>query len=114
MLASRPQLSFPSPFKRISVPGFEPYYHTDMGAAYLEDALNVLRALPDSSVNAIITSPPYALHFKKEYGNVNKQNYVQWMLPFAREIKRVLKKDGSFVLNMGGSYDAGAPARSLY
>jgi DNA modification methylase len=67
----------------------------------------VLRGLPDESVNVVITSPPYALHFKKEYGNVDKQSYVQWMLPFAREIKRVLKKDGSFILNIGGSYDAG-------
>jgi DNA modification methylase len=114
MLASKPQLSFPSPFKRISVPGFEPYYHTDLGAAYLEDALNVLRALPNSSVNAIITSPPYALHFKKEYGNVNKADYVAWFLPFAHEFFRVLKDDGSFVLNIGGSYNKGVPTRSLY
>ena len=36
------------------------------------------------------------------------------MLPFAREIKRVLKSNGSFVLNIGGSYNAGSPTRSLY
>jgi DNA modification methylase len=36
------------------------------------------------------------------------------MLPFAREIKRVLKDDGSFVLNIGGSYNPGLPTRSLY
>jgi DNA modification methylase len=91
-----------------------PTYETELGAAYAADALSILQALPDRSVNAVITSPPYALHFKKEYGNVDKHNYVQWMLPFAREIKRVLKKDGSFVLNIGGSYDAGTPTRSLY
>jgi DNA modification methylase len=98
----------------MSVPGFEPYYHTDLGAAYLEDAVNVLRALPDASVNAIITSPPYALHFKKEYGNVDKADYVAWFLPFANEFFRVLKDDGSFVLNIGGSYNKGVPTRSLY
>jgi DNA modification methylase len=91
-----------------------PIYQTALGAAYAADSLHVLKRIPDSSVNAVITSPPYALHFKKEYGNVDKQNYVQWMLPFAREIKRVLKKDGSFILNIGGSYDAGSPTRSLY
>jgi DNA modification methylase len=91
-----------------------PTYRTELGAAYAADAVTVLKALPDESVNAVITSPPYALHFKKEYGNVDKQSYVQWMLPFAREIKRVLKKDGSFILNIGGSYDAGSPTRSLY
>jgi DNA modification methylase len=91
-----------------------PIYRTQHGAAYGADALAILKSLPDRSVNTIITSPPYALHFKKEYGNVDKQSYVQWMLPFAREMKRVLKKDGSFVLNIGGSYDAGMPTRSLY
>src|ERR1700730_9188032 len=114
MLASKPQLSFPSPFRRIAVPGFEQYYSTDLGGAFLEDALNILRALPDSSVNAIITSPPYALHFKKAYGNVDKKDYVAWFLGFAREMLRVLKEDGSFVLNIGGSYNKGTPTRSLY
>jgi DNA modification methylase len=89
-------------------------YHTELGAAYASDALNVLQSMPDRSASAVITSPPYALHFKKEYGNVDKQDYTQWMLPYAREIRRVLKKDGSFVLNIGGSYDAGSPTRSLY
>ena len=68
-----------------------PVYRTDLGAAYAGDALRVLKALPDQSVNAVITSPPHALHFKKEYGNADKQSYVRWMLPFGAEIKRVLK-----------------------
>lgn len=91
-----------------------PVYQTNLGGAYAGDAINILRALPDASVQAVITSPPYALHFKKEYGNVEKHGYGQWMLPFAREIKRVLKSNGSFVLNIGGSYNAGSPTRSLY
>lgn len=91
-----------------------PNYRTDLGAAYAADALAVLQQLPAKSVNAVVTSPPYALHFKKEYGNADKQNYVAWLLPFAREIKRILKPDGSFVINIGGSYDAGTPTRSLY
>lgn len=96
------------------VPGFKPVYTTEAGAAYLADALEVLRALPDGSVDAVITSPPYALHFKKEYGNADKADYIAWMLPFAQEILRVLKDEGSFVLNIGGSYNKGAPTRSLY
>ncbi len=65
-------------------------------------------------MNLIVTSPPYALHFKKEYGNADKADYVNWFRPFAREMFRVLKKDGSFVLNIAGSYNAGTPTRSLY
>ena len=42
-------------------------------------------------------------------GDVDKDGYVEWLRPFAREIHRALKPSGSFVLNIGGSYNAGAP-----
>ncbi|MDI7276855.1 MAG: site-specific DNA-methyltransferase, partial [Anaerolineae bacterium] len=70
--------------------------------------------LPDACLNLVVTSPPYALHYKKEYGNVDKDEYVEWFVPFAVEIKRLLRSDGSFVLNIGGSYNPGVPTRSLY
>lgn len=92
----------------------EPLYKTARGAAYLADALDLLRSMPERSVSLVLTSPPYALHFKKEYGNADKESYVDWFRPFAAEIKRVLKPDGIFVLNIGGSYNAGHPTRSLY
>ena len=92
----------------------EPFYETELGRAYLSDSLELMRQIPDCSVNLVLTSPPYALHFKKEYGNASKTDYVAWMLPFAREIMRILKDDGSFVLNIGGSYNAKVPTRSLY
>jgi DNA modification methylase len=91
-----------------------PYYRTRLGSAYLGDSLKVLQSLPDKSVNLVVTSPPYALHFKKEYGNVSKEDYTHWFMPFAKEIYRVLTDDGSFVLNIGGSYNKGTPTRSLY
>ena len=65
---------------RLEVPGFSPYYRTDFGDAYLADSLAVLKALPDDCINAVVTSPPYALHFKKEYGNEDKADYVAWFL----------------------------------
>ena len=91
-----------------------PLYTTDRGAAYVGDSAELLADLPDASVNLVFTSPPYALHFKKEYGNASKDDYVEWFLPFARQIHRVLAPDGSFVLNIGGSYNKGQPTRSLY
>jgi site-specific DNA-methyltransferase (cytosine-N4-specific) len=115
MSAIELQLSLPVPtYERLAVAGFTPYYETRLGTAYLEDALSILRALPAESVNAVITSPPYALHFKKEYGNVSKADYVDWFLQFAKEFFRVLTPDGSFVLNIGGSYNKGTPTRSIY
>jgi site-specific DNA-methyltransferase (cytosine-N4-specific) len=92
----------------------EPLYSTAFGAAYLHDSLDLMRSLPSASVKAVITSPPYALHFKKEYGNVDKDRYAEWFLPFTHEIKRILVADGSFILNIGGSYNPGVPTRSLY
>ncbi len=99
---------------RLMLPGFPAFYTTDLGAAYLSDSRDVLRAMSDSSVNLVFTSPPYALHFKKAYGNVHKDEYVEWFLTFATEIRRVLADDGSFVLNIGGSYNKGIPTRSTY
>lgn len=91
-----------------------PDYATDLGAAYVTDSLNALRQLADGSVNLVLTSPPYSLHFQKHYGNVAKDKYADWFLEFGREIFRVLPSDGSFVLNIGGSYNKGTPTRSLY
>lgn len=91
-----------------------PLYRTTLGAAYAADSLSVMRLLPSACVNAVVTSPPYALHFQKEYGNVEKDAYVEWFLPFAHEIRRILRDDGSFVLNISGSYNPGEPTRSLY
>lgn len=92
----------------------KPLYQTELGKAYCADSLELLPTLPDASVDLVFTSPPYALHFKKEYGNADQKDYVAWFLPFAREIKRVLKPEGSFVLNIGGSWTPGEPVRSLY
>jgi DNA modification methylase len=96
------------------LPRVRPSYSTDFGAAYLGDALQLMRKLPSESVNLVFTSPPYALHYEKEYGNVSKDEYVAWFLPFAEQIKRILTPDGSFVLNIGGSYEKGRPTRSVY
>jgi len=92
----------------------EASYATSLGAAYCGDGRSLLEELPSESVNLVVTSPPYALHFKKEYGNVDKDKYVEWFRPFANDIYRTLAVDGSFVLNIGGSYNKGSPTRSLY
>ncbi|MGA3212854.1 MAG: site-specific DNA-methyltransferase [Terriglobales bacterium] len=92
----------------------EPFYQTAYGTAFLGDSKRLLADVPSGSVNLVFTSPPYALHFKKEYGNAQKRDYVRWFIPFATQILRVLRDDGSFVLNIGGSYNEGKPTRSLY
>lgn len=94
--------------------GFSPFFESKNGVIFHADSLELMRAIPDNSVNLVFTSPPYALHFKKEYGNVNQKDYVEWFVDFAKEIKRILTEDGSFVLNIGGSWNPGEPSRSIY
>jgi DNA modification methylase len=91
-----------------------PYYSTQSGAVYLGDSLELLPAIEDRSVQLIMTSPPFALKRKKEYGNVDPQEYVDWFVPFAKEFLRILREDGSFVLDIGGSWNPGLPTKTLY
>lgn len=91
-----------------------PYYQTGCGAAYQGDSLDLMRIIPDSSVNLVMTSPPFALKRKKEYGNVDAKDYVAWFLPFAEQMKRIITDDGSIVIDIGGTWTKGQPTRSLY
>lgn len=91
-----------------------PAYLTNWGTAYCGDSLDLLAALPDSSVNLVLTSPPFALQREKEYGNKAQHEYVAWLANFGRLVHRKLKEDGSFVLDLGGAYELGSPTRSLY
>jgi DNA modification methylase len=92
----------------------EPFYATAGGAAYLGDSLDLLKLLDSESVDLILTSPPFALTRKKEYGNAPEAEYVEWFMAFAAEFKRILKPSGSFVLDLGGAYLHGAPVRTIY
>lgn len=91
-----------------------PLYRTYFGEAYVGDALTLLGYLPNDSIDLVVTSPPFALQRQKEYGNVDQDEYVDWLLSFTPEVKRVIKKTGSFVLDLGGAYRKGRPVRSLY
>ncbi|MBM3162479.1 MAG: site-specific DNA-methyltransferase [Chlorobi bacterium] len=67
---------------------------------YLGDCLDVLKELPDDSVDLIFTSPPYADQRKKTYGGIHPDHYVAWFLPITKQLLRVLKPAGTFVLNI--------------
>ena len=61
-----------------------------------------MKTLPPRSIDLVLTSPPYAN--QRDYGtdgsSIDPDEYISWFLPKARQIKRVLKDDGSFVLNI--------------
>lgn len=54
----------------------------------------------DNSIDLIITSPPYADKRKNSYASIHPDKYVEWFMPIANELHRVLKDDGSFILNI--------------
>jgi DNA modification methylase len=91
-----------------------PAYYTSKGAAFIGDSRELLKELPDGSVNLVVTSPPFALQRQKEYGNLEQHEHIDWFLEFARIVHQKLQDDGSFVVDLGGAYMKGVPARSLY
>ncbi len=88
-------------------------YQTSLGRATTGSAENQIRTLPDGSVDLIFTSPPFALQRGKSYGNMDQGEWVEWLASFGSEFKRVLKPNGSLVLDLGGAYQKGLPIRSL-
>lgn len=91
-----------------------PFYSTSTGCAFSGDARDLLSKTPDGSISLLLTSPPFALRRQKDYGNVSAEDYVEWFLEFGRQAHRVLREDGSFVVDIGGSWIPGQPTRSLY
>ncbi len=96
----------------IEEPTFRPLF-------FCGDALNVLKAIPDESIDFCMTSPPY--WGKREYasgGNGLEQTceqYIENLLAIFDEVRKSLKSTGSFWLNIGDTYKekglAGVPWR---
>ncbi len=67
---------------------------------FLGDSKEILKNLPDNSIDLIVTSPPYADQRKATYGGIHHDKYVEWFLPISEQLLRVLKPTGTFVLNI--------------
>ena len=81
----------------------------EINKIYCGDSLEVLKTFSDKSVNCCITSPPY--WGLRDYGvegqlglEKTPQEYVDKMVELFREVRRVLKDDGTLWLNLGDSY----------
>ena len=66
----------------------------------LGDCLEELKHFDANSIDLIVTSPPYADQRKKTYGGIHPDRYVDWFLPISKELLRVLKPKGTFILNI--------------
>jgi DNA modification methylase len=95
------------------------YHETEHGILYNGESLEVLRTLPDNSVNCCVTSPPY--WGLRDYGCSGQlglertpEEYVSNMVQLFREVRRVLKQDGTLWLNLGDSYNGSGGAGGDY
>jgi len=86
------------------------YHETPSGTLHQGEVLDILRTLPDESVNCCVTSPPY--WGLRDYGHSDQlglertpEEYVARMVEIFREVRRVLKPDGTLWLNLGDSYN---------
>ncbi|MCC6389538.1 MAG: site-specific DNA-methyltransferase [Bryobacterales bacterium] len=95
---------------------FNRAYSTDLGHAYQGDSLAVLPYLIDKGVRVklIVTSPPFALVRKKDYGNEDAESYLRWFEQFTPLFKQILSPDGSIVIDIGGAWVKGLPVKSTY
>lgn len=86
------------------------------GEVLWADAYDALLRIGDGTVQTALTSPPYLLLAKKPYGGPStEKDYLEWFLPIAKQVRRVLSESGTFVLNMApGPYLPGVPLQSAY
>ena len=95
---------------------FEISYETSNGTMFYGDSLNVLPYLINKGIRTklIMTSPPFALIKKKEYGNEDSEDYIDWFMQFVPYFKQILEPTGSLVIDIGGTWIKGFPVKSTY
>ena len=67
---------------------------------HIGDCLDIMRRMPEDSIDLIVTSPPYADARRHTYGGISPDDYPNWFIQRAKEMYRILKPSGSFVLNI--------------
>ena len=102
-------------FKRVKLNRLKNIYKTSKGQILCGDSLDWLHHPKNkNTVDLLMTSPPFGLISKKSYGNESQEDYCAWFRQFAEGFVKVLKDDGSLVIDISGSWVKGHPVRSLY
>jgi site-specific DNA-methyltransferase (cytosine-N4-specific) len=91
-------------------------FATKYGAAYntsIEDFLDSKKGEAlQGKVQLIFTSPPFPLVVPKKYGNKIGEDYLNWMAELSPRLTKLLKPNGSMVIEIGNAWDKGAPTMS--
>lgn len=105
----------PTPAHKTSETTVKLFHETARGRILLGDSLGMFRdEIEPGAVDLIMTSPPFGLVRKKDYGNADAHDYLEWFRPFAAAFHKALKPQGSLVIDIGGAWISGQPTRSLY
>lgn len=89
-------------------------YETDFGKYYIENCENELKRLNlKGKVQLIVTSPPFPLNKKKQYGNKDGNEYLSWISSLAPLFSELLTENGSIVMELGNAWEKGRPVQSL-
>jgi len=92
------------------------FIKTDKGEAYNSTIEDFLKSKKGKSlvgkVNLIFTSPPYPLVVPKKYGNKQGEEYLDWIAQIAKDLSKLLTKDGSLVVEIGNAWNKGTPTMS--
>ena len=89
-------------------------YHTDLGKYYIGKCEEVIKNLKlRQKVQLILTSPPFPLNKKKQYGNLVGEEYLKWFAGLAPLFSELLTDDGSIVIELGNAWEKDRPIQSL-
>lgn len=98
------------------LPGAEPAYRTELGMMLQGKSEEILQSEAlqrlKGKVQLIFTSPPFPLNRKKKYGNLQGEEYLDWVATFAPILKQLLTPNGSIVIELGNAWEQGAPVMS--
>lgn len=80
------------------------------------DCFELIKELEDNSVDLVITSPPYSdiVNYGKSVSTKKPDDYCDWFLPLFKEVYRVLKPTGSFILNINDKTEDGYRNTYIY
>ena len=89
-------------------------YQTEYGKCFWGKCEETIENLNlEGKVQLLITSPPYPLNKKKKYGNMLGNEYLEWITSLAPLFSKLLKPDGSIVIEMGNAWEKDRPVQSL-
>lgn len=89
-------------------------YKTDLGTYYIGKCESKIKNLNlKGKVQLILTSPPFPLNNKKQYGNLVGEEYLNWLTNLAPIFSELLTENGSIVMELGNAWEKDRPVQSL-